>query len=82
MSEPTNDERNSKQLGIHVSVIGQTRNRYNEDPIIHHILKDRIEQQIEERRTKLETAIFDDIPKIQGQISGLRSAIAAIEQTI
>lgn len=61
-------------------VVRMTRERFNDDPVIHHVLKDRIEQQIEERRTALESATGEDFQRIQGEIKGLRSAIAAINQ--
>lgn len=80
MIEETNDQRNGKQLGVHFDVVRQTRERFNDDSIIRHVLKDRITRQIEERRTKLETSPAEETPKIQGQIQGLRLAMAAIDE--
>lgn len=80
MIEETNDQRNGKQLGMMPDVVRLTRERFNDDPVIHHILKDRISRLIEEGRTKLESATSEAFQKIQGEIKGLRSAIAAIDQ--
>lgn len=80
MSEETPDQKHGKQLGVHFETVRVTRERFNDDTIIQHVLKERILMQIEECRTKLESVKVEDFQRVQGEIKGLRKAIAVILQ--
>lgn len=82
MIEETSDQRVARKLNDHPDNIRAARERYSNEPVIRAVMRDRIETAIEEQRTKLETAKGEDVYRHQGSISGLRTALAAIESKI
>lgn len=74
----TDNERYARELGCAPSEVENALTGFYENRIVRHVLKDRIRQHVDERRTKLETITPDDLAKTQGEIAGIKAAIAAV----
>ncbi len=77
------NERQAQKAGTSPDQIAHFRQRFNDpaEVFARHILicqQDELEQQIAERQRTLETVSAEDLRKTQGEISGLRLAIAKI----
>jgi len=74
------DKKTARALECSVEEVQKARSTWNNNRIMRYVLRARLDSQIEERRTQLETCAPEKLPKLQGDIAGIRLAIATITQ--
>lgn len=78
-ADPNEDMRVAIRLGSGAEIIGTIRAKLNgefEGAVFKAIQADRIERSITEKLTRLENAEADTFKRTQGEIAGLRTALA------
>lgn len=76
--KPTADAAIAAELRLPTEAVTRHRLAWNDDSIMRAIFTDRLAGQIEERRTQLETVSADELKSKQGEIAGLRKALALV----
>lgn len=84
MSAPkeTEDEKIARIMGINPQAVKQSRDKYDNDPIIQHLLKARIEDIKTELRLSLEEIKPERLLPVQESIKILTRAQSAIKPKI
>ncbi len=74
--KPTADAAIAAILQLPTEAVTRHRLKFNEDAIMRAVITERLTGQIEERRKQLETISPEDLKAKQGEISGLKTALA------
>lgn len=72
------DAKIAAELQLPVEAVRRHRIAFAEDKILRALFTERLSGQIEERRKQLETVTPDDLKAKQGEIAGLRTALAMV----
>lgn len=80
-TKPTADAAIAKDLNLPPEAVTRHRIAWNQDSIMRAVFTERLTGQIEERRRQLETITPEELKAKQGEIAGLRTALALVTKT-
>lgn len=79
--KPTPDATIAKALNLPTEAVTKHRIAWNQDTIMRAVFTERLTGQIEERRRTLETITPEELKHKQGEIAGLKTALAILIKT-